>query len=144
MTFKDDPLRVLRCFRFKSRFDFAIDKLIYQSLENKVVHEALKTKVSKERIGIELSGMLKAQHPLKAMEEILRFGFWNIVFQVPEGSDLKDHQFIDGIPQLGYKLLETGMQSIHQNELRTEQVLLETEVKDKRIRYSSEDLKVLV
>jgi len=24
-TFKDDPLRVLRCFRFKARFEFKID-----------------------------------------------------------------------------------------------------------------------
>ncbi len=60
VTFKDDPLRVLRCFRFKSRFNFAIHDDIYKSLENVEVHEALRTKVSKERIGIELGGMLKA------------------------------------------------------------------------------------
>jgi tRNA nucleotidyltransferase (CCA-adding enzyme) len=26
VTFKDDPLRVLRCFRFKARFDFSVDE----------------------------------------------------------------------------------------------------------------------
>ena len=52
VTFKDDPLRVLRCFRFKSRFAFSIDETIYACLNDKGVHEALKTKVSKERIGI--------------------------------------------------------------------------------------------
>jgi tRNA nucleotidyltransferase (CCA-adding enzyme) len=34
VTFKDDPLRVLRCFRFKSRFDFSIHEDIYNSLGN--------------------------------------------------------------------------------------------------------------
>ena len=67
VTFKDDPLRVLRCFRFKSRFDFAIDELIYHSLKNTEVHDSLRTKVSKERVGIELGGMLKARLPLIAL-----------------------------------------------------------------------------
>jgi len=26
VTFKDDPLRVLRCFRFKARFNFSVDE----------------------------------------------------------------------------------------------------------------------
>lgn len=47
VTFKDDPLRVLRCFRFKARFNFSIDHHIYESLTDLSVHEALKTKVSK-------------------------------------------------------------------------------------------------
>jgi tRNA nucleotidyltransferase (CCA-adding enzyme) len=65
-TFKDDPLRVLRCFRFKARFDFDIHEDIYKALERQDIHESLRTKVSKERIGIEVSGMLKAKHPLSA------------------------------------------------------------------------------
>lgn len=89
VTFKDDPLRVLRCFRFKSRFNFKVDEDIYKSLSNNEVHDSLKLKVSKERIGIELAGMLKAKYPLIALEEILKFGFWNIIFSIPENSDLK-------------------------------------------------------
>lgn len=34
VTFTDDPLRVLRCFRFKSRFNFTIHEDIYNSLSN--------------------------------------------------------------------------------------------------------------
>ena len=52
VTFKDDPLRVLRCFRFKSRFNFRVHEDIYKSLDDQGVHEALRTKVSKERVGI--------------------------------------------------------------------------------------------
>jgi len=46
-TFKDDPLRVLRCFRFKARFDFDIHEDIYKALERQDIHESLRTKVSK-------------------------------------------------------------------------------------------------
>lgn len=80
ITFKDDPLRVLRCFRFKARFDFAIHPDIYASLQNEGIHEALRTKVSKERIGIELAGMLKAPFPLTGLLEVYRYNFWNIIF----------------------------------------------------------------
>lgn len=90
VTFKDDPLRVLRCFRFKARFNFRVDEIIYHSLKNAEVHEALRHKVSKERIGIELAGMLKARYPLIALEEIYNFCFWNTIFCIPEGSDLKN------------------------------------------------------
>ena len=29
VTFKDDPLRILRCLRFKSRLNFAVEESIY-------------------------------------------------------------------------------------------------------------------
>jgi tRNA nucleotidyltransferase (CCA-adding enzyme) len=32
ITFKDDPLRVLRCLRFKSRFNFKVDEKIYETI----------------------------------------------------------------------------------------------------------------
>ena len=83
-TFKDDPLRVLRCFRFKARFDFEIHEDIYKALERQDIHESLRTKVSKERIGIELSGMLKAKHPLSAFSEVRKYGYWNIMFAIPK------------------------------------------------------------
>jgi len=44
----------------------------------------LKTKVSKERIGIELAGMLKAKHPLCAFDEVKKYGYWNIIFDIPK------------------------------------------------------------
>ena len=128
---------MLRCFRFKARFDFNVDEEIYASLQNSAVHEALKTKVSKERIGIELSGLLKAQHPWKGMEDIFKFGFWNIIFEIPEGSDLKDKDYINSIPELAFSLLGIGMNYLGQFGLMTEKELIFVEeIKDKRHRYA--------
>ena len=80
VTFTDDPLRVLRCFRFKSRFNFTIHEDIYNSLSNEGVHEALRTKVSKERVGIEMAGTLKAPYALSGLWEIYKYNFWNVIF----------------------------------------------------------------
>jgi hypothetical protein len=34
--------------------------------------------------------MLKAKHPLSAFAEVKKYGYWNIIFDVPKESDLKD------------------------------------------------------
>lgn len=52
ITFKDDPLRILRCLRFKSRLNFQVDPLIYEAIMLPQIQEALLKKVSKERVGI--------------------------------------------------------------------------------------------
>jgi tRNA nucleotidyltransferase (CCA-adding enzyme) len=58
-TFMDDPLRVLRTIRFASRLDFAIDDECETSMGNHSVMEALKLKISRERVGVEIEKMLK-------------------------------------------------------------------------------------
>lgn len=58
-TFKDDPLRVLRLIRFSSRLGFEIDPHVEQWMGDPTVAENLKLKISRERVGTELSKMLK-------------------------------------------------------------------------------------
>jgi tRNA nucleotidyltransferase (CCA-adding enzyme) len=64
-TFKDDPLRVLRLIRFASRLDFTIDEESKEAMSNPQVMEALKLKISRERIGVELEKMLKGKSILE-------------------------------------------------------------------------------
>ena len=75
--------------------------------------------MSKERIGIELGGMLRAQHPLSALEDIFHYGFWNIIFCIPEGSDLKDKEYIASIPELGFSLMVLGLEWLSEQGLKT-------------------------
>jgi len=44
----DDPLRVLRVFRFAARYNFKIDPAILKAVQNPEVVELLKHKVSRE------------------------------------------------------------------------------------------------
>lgn len=60
-TFRDDPLRVLRHIRFASRLGFTIAPEDEQAMSDTSIQEALKLKVSRERIGMEIEKMLKGE-----------------------------------------------------------------------------------
>ncbi|GJJ74686.1 hypothetical protein EMPS_07044 [Entomortierella parvispora] len=57
-TFSQDPLRVMRCVRFASRFNFRIADDAKEAILDPRIKEVLKTKISKERIGAELDKMI--------------------------------------------------------------------------------------
>ena len=68
-TFMDDPLRVLRLIRFASRLQFTIDPAAEKVMGDHRVLEALRLKISRERIGVELQKMLTGTFALANVEE---------------------------------------------------------------------------
>ena len=72
-TFMDDPLRVLRLVRFASRLGFRIDGAAEAVMADKRVLEALKVKISRERVGVEVE--IKIQ-PLPYLD---RFSSLNLI-----------------------------------------------------------------
>jgi tRNA nucleotidyltransferase (CCA-adding enzyme) len=58
-TFLDDPLRVLRCIRFASRFGFVLGEGIEEAVKDRRIKDGLQNKISRERVGVEVSKMLK-------------------------------------------------------------------------------------
>ncbi|TVY37373.1 CCA tRNA nucleotidyltransferase, mitochondrial [Lachnellula occidentalis] len=82
-TFTDDPLRVLRLIRFASRLGFKIDPETEVPMTDPAVSEALKIKISRERVGVEVEKMLKGQNPLNALQLIDRLGLYQFVFTDP-------------------------------------------------------------
>ena len=71
-TFKDDPLRVLRCIRFASKLDYNIDPEVEQCMGDLSIKEALRAKISRERIGIEVVKMLKGRSHTLSLSAPLR------------------------------------------------------------------------
>ncbi|ODQ53995.1 hypothetical protein SAICODRAFT_55481 [Saitoella complicata NRRL Y-17804] len=82
-TFCDDPLRVLRCIRFASRLGFEIHMDAKQAMMEPLIKEALKVKISRERIGVEVDKMLKGPDPYGALELIHSVGLYDSVFSSP-------------------------------------------------------------
>ncbi|KXJ95205.1 tRNA nucleotidyltransferase [Microdochium bolleyi] len=85
-TFTDDPLRVLRLVRFASRLEFSIDPAVEEVMGDERVLEALRVKISRERVGVELEKMLKGKHPREALEYIERLGLYHAIFTDPTAA----------------------------------------------------------
>ncbi|KAJ5121520.1 uncharacterized protein N7515_009481 [Penicillium bovifimosum] len=79
-TFKDDPLRVLRLIRFASRLNYNIDPETEAAMQIEDIGEALKLKISKERVGTELEKMLRGPDPRRALEFIDRLHLFPTIF----------------------------------------------------------------
>lgn len=82
-TFDDDPLRILRAYRFASQLGFNIDEAINQAA-NKLKNRL--EIVSQERITDELFKILASQKPSVGLKLVFRSGVLEVIF--PEISNL--------------------------------------------------------
>ncbi|KAG6371634.1 hypothetical protein JVT61DRAFT_9348 [Boletus reticuloceps] len=82
-TFRDDPLRVIRCIRFASRFGFTMTPELQGAARDQSIQDALSSKISRERIGEELDKMMKSVEPLHAIQIIHDLSLYHTVFRVP-------------------------------------------------------------
>lgn len=81
ITLFDDPLRIIRIFRFKSKFGFEISERVYDAIKDQKVKEALKNKVSKERNLIEIEKMLCYKNGEVGLIEMIANGYVEAVFK---------------------------------------------------------------
>lgn len=120
-TFLDDPLRVLRCIRFASRFNYVVHAGIGACLTGNsillegapattysddprvrdipademlargrvLIRDALRTKVSRERVGVEVDKMMAGPGPLRAHHLLKEFDLYSLVFH-PDFVDSSD------------------------------------------------------
>jgi tRNA nucleotidyltransferase (CCA-adding enzyme) len=84
-TFHDDPLRVLRAIRFGVRLGLALHSSLQTAAVLPQVHDSLHLKVSRERVGKELMGMLcgKGAKPSQALDWVAHLKLAGSVFCVP-------------------------------------------------------------
>ncbi|EGD77004.1 hypothetical protein PTSG_07347 [Salpingoeca rosetta] len=82
-SFKEDPLRVLRAIRYTGRYGFKLEDAARHAILDPQVKECLQTKVSRERYGIEVDKMFKADHPLACLSLLCNLGLYDVVFHSP-------------------------------------------------------------
>ena len=95
VTFKDDPLRMLRAVRFAAQLEFEIEPVIAESIKKN--RDRLKI-VSQERITAEILKILKCNKPSIAFYLLKEYNFLGLIF--PEMDVMSG---IDIINNMGHK-----------------------------------------
>lgn len=80
-TFIDDPLRILRVFRFAGKLGFQICSEIYDSLGNEDLGGFLSRKVSNERVGSEIMKIIELQSGASVLVDMVKHGLYKHVFK---------------------------------------------------------------
>lgn len=84
ITFTDDPLRMLRCVRFASRYGWDIEDKTYQALIDNTKSLSI---ISKERVFDEFSKILVSTNFLIGIENLISTGLMDFI--IPEVSLMK-------------------------------------------------------
>ena len=93
LTYDDDPLRILRCIRFASRYGWEIERDTYDGMVRNVQRLAI---ITKERVRDELDKMLTCQHPVMAMELLRSTGAMHYVIpELEETYGLEERGFLE-------------------------------------------------
>ena len=91
VIYDDDPLRILRCIRFASRYGWEIEKETYDGMKRNVHRLAI---ITKERVKDELDKMLTCRHPVMAMELLRQTGVMHYVIpELEETYDMTQNEY---------------------------------------------------
>ena len=82
-TLLEDPLRALRAVRLAARLGLSLDSELEDAASGAEVRAALRAKVSRERVGVEVEGMLRGAAPAEALRTLCRLGLAPAVFALP-------------------------------------------------------------
>lgn len=86
-TFSEDPLRIFRAIVYAAKLNAKIDPPTYNAMLDPSLREEIKSKVSKERLGIEFLKMMKNPNPEYALKLLKDTGLFNdIIVEALKGS----------------------------------------------------------
>lgn len=112
ITLIDDPLRVLRIFRFKSKLRFSISDRIYDVLKDTEVGNALEKKVSNERVGIEILKMLEYDNAEDGILEIITNNLTIPVFKPKVSKEIDRKKAVEFLDSLNETLAQINSKGL--------------------------------
>ncbi len=91
VIYDDDPLRILRCIRFASRYGWEIERSTMEGMVRNVHRLDI---ISKERVKDELDKMLTCRHPVMAMELLRTTGAMHYVIpELEQTYDMEQNEY---------------------------------------------------
>lgn len=111
LTYDDDPLRILRCIRFASRYGWDVEQDTYDGMLRNVTRLEI---ITKERVREEVNKMLVCRYPVMALELLRKTGAMHYV--VPELEATYDKRLADNIMTVWQQTLD-GITYVEQDNL---------------------------
>ena len=91
LTYDDDPLRILRCIRFASRYGWDVEAETMAGMKRNAFRLEI---ITKERIHDEFCKMLTCKHPVMAMELLRETGAMHYVIpELEETYDMAQNEY---------------------------------------------------
>jgi len=122
-TFVDDPLRVLRAIRFASRFGFQLHQDISEAWKSEEVRTGLMNKVSRERIGVEITKMMKDKNAVSAIRTLHTSGLLDLILTPPSDYNAPS---LAGISSKDFKAWRDSITSKRTSGFHIESILNKT------------------
>lgn len=135
-TFKDDPLRVLRLIRFASRLGYSIDRKALLAMRDSDIQDALRRKISRERVGVEMEKSLHGPDPHEALRLVFDLDLYETILSDPT-VDPSDHYTPD---TEGWQTMIDQLRDMEDEERPLAEIL----VRDQEERYMAWQLAALV
>lgn len=112
-TFKEDPLRVLRLIRFAARLGYTIDPEAQEAMRNSEIHDTLRLKISRERVGVEIEKIMNGPDALRGMSLIYQTDLYSTVFGDPDSDQSVSADEFSKVIESANKILN-NKDSIHE------------------------------
>ena len=96
--FSDDPLRIIRCFRFVSKFGFEIDPQVLAAIPK--CKTLFLENITKDRIAVELTKIFHSDYYYKALHQLIENGMLQPVFDPENYYHLEEAKTLQKIKKI--------------------------------------------
>lgn len=122
LRFEEDPLRILRAFRFMSVMGYEIEKQTLKAIERYLY---LLEKVPHERIGMEFNKLIMGRNVKATLELMCEIGIFDLYVLNSKNKDAKIAHYIKELSSSDFELLESFNNSVNDSN-NSDDLLLES------------------